>query len=1009
MYKYSSFVFCLIVFFTFGITNAIDFQVEIEPGKDYIHPLDMNIYYRPNTDLYLDIKMGNNDGINFIGYSQTHQFYSTNGDGTIINWIDAGGMPVGSIVRMNGWEDATYWNLLNRIAGFSWDGVLPDTMNHSVASKTSWPAGDPTMTRLRFHFNVPVMGAGVPDDVVEICVDQSEGSEPPYDWIFPITVDFEGPYCFKFVEAPNVRPEIVDLPIILTTEHDLPYYEELEIFDAEGDPSTDVRAIDENDNPIGTVMFSSGTGSFVWEYDPWCLWVNDGFAHTVRFYAEDNVSGHVYPDVNISNEILLIVTNSTPVISDDICDRIAYFAEGETRYYDFYADDPNLGDIAIWLVSADPEPEGLYDIDVDGRFEFTPTSNDNGILYTFTVRVTDCADAYNECSFSAFTSTTPPTSYSIDFWQNHTCGVEPLEVEFSGAIDPPDYPEPIEWFWDFGDDNTSIEQNPIHTYTAGGVYDVQLKVFAGGIFKSLLTQDLIYVGTQMDADFMINEIDGSSVGFCPYIGCPTGAEYLWDFGDGETSTECSPIHEYTMNGTYDVSLDVTLNFDNCNFSDTEIKYDCVEVCDLQAQFTAPMQIFMGQPAQFSDGSDGQIETWYWEFGDMGTSIEQNPIHTYTQTGTYEVLLRIGAGGCEREFIRQIQVVETPIVDLEILILGPTPKPGFPCELDIYYTNTGTETLENTEMWVSLDPLIEFYSFELVSQQTGTYSGYSLDANIITVPIGTVDPTSRYGGAFKFTGLLSQSALVGGLLHIEYGYTSDQGSGAGYIDREIPGSIDPNDKLAFPGGKELTGNIAPDQRIEYLIQFENKPIATAEATYVLVIDTLDVKLDWNSLAFGSVSHPSSLATMDFDPFTGILTWFFDDIQLPPNQNPPEGEGYVLYSIAPKANLPYGTEISNSAYIKFDYNAWLHAPEAGVPIVRTIVYDNCDCGDVNCDNKVNILDIVFLLNYKYKDGSAPAFLESADVNSHEQPDGMINILDIVYLINYKYKNGPVPVCQ
>ncbi len=64
----------------------------------------------------------------------------------------------------------------------------------------------------------------------------------------------------------------------------------------------------------------------------------------------------------------------------------------------------------------------------------------------------------------------------------------------------------------------------------------------------------------------------------------------------------------------------------------------------------------------------------------------------------------------------------------------------------------------------------------------------------------------------------------------------------------------------------------------------------------------------------------------------------------------------------------------------------------------------CGDANYDELVNILDVVFLINYKYKSGPAPLYLDAADVNN----DLAINILDIVYLINFKYKGGPVPVC-
>jgi len=67
----------------------------------------------------------------------------------------------------------------------------------------------------------------------------------------------------------------------------------------------------------------------------------------------------------------------------------------------------------------------------------------------------------------------------------------------------------------------------------------------------------------------------------------------------------------------------------------------------------------------------------------------------------------------------------------------------------------------------------------------------------------------------------------------------------------------------------------------------------------------------------------------------------------------------------------------------------------------------CGDVDGVEGITILDVVYLINYKYKDGPDPfcSPVEGcADVNS----DGTISILDVVYIINYKYKDGPDPVC-
>jgi hypothetical protein len=64
----------------------------------------------------------------------------------------------------------------------------------------------------------------------------------------------------------------------------------------------------------------------------------------------------------------------------------------------------------------------------------------------------------------------------------------------------------------------------------------------------------------------------------------------------------------------------------------------------------------------------------------------------------------------------------------------------------------------------------------------------------------------------------------------------------------------------------------------------------------------------------------------------------------------------------------------------------------------------CGDANGDEAVNILDITFLIAYKYMGGPPPETPEACDVNG----DDAINILDITYLIAYKYMGGPEPNC-
>ncbi|MCP4705637.1 MAG: hypothetical protein GY865_13640, partial [candidate division Zixibacteria bacterium] len=75
---------------------------------------------------------------------------------------------------------------------------------------------------------------------------------------------------------------------------------------------------------------------------------------------------------------------------------------------------------------------------------------------------------------------------------------------------------------------------------------------------------------------------------------------------------------------------------------------------------------------------------------------------------------------------------------------------------------------------------------------------------------------------------------------------------------------------------------------------------------------------------------------------------------------------------------------------------------IPSIAIIPGLSFECGDATDNGVVDILDIVFLINYKYKSGPAPAIPESANING----DTEIDILDIVFLINFLYKSGAEP---
>jgi PKD repeat protein len=117
--------------------------------------------------------------------------------------------------------------------------------------------------------------------------------------------------------------------------------------------------------------------------------------------------------------------------------------------------------------------------------------------------------------------------------------------------------------------------------------------------------------------------------------------YAWDFGDGPTgSTTQNPTHTYSAAGTYTVTLTVT---DATGTSSTASFTETVDAAPSASTADSPTSSDVGQPVAFSgaasSGSGGY--SYDWDFGDGSTdSTAQNPTHTYSDPGTYQVVLTV---------------------------------------------------------------------------------------------------------------------------------------------------------------------------------------------------------------------------------------------------------------------------------------------------------------------------------------------------------------------------------
>ena len=157
------------------------------------------------------------------------------------------------------------------------------------------------------------------------------------------------------------------------------------------------------------------------------------------------------------------------------------------------------------------------------------------------------------------------------------------------------------------------------------------------------------------------------------------------------------------------------------------------------------------------------------------------------------------------------------------------------------------------------------------------------------------------------------------------------------------SWDPNEKTG-PTGFGNLNHKSEAGLMHYTIFFENLKEATAPAYRVQITDTLSDVFDLASVTFGAVSHVGEQYNWTMERDGHILRWDIEGIELPPNVTPPEGEGYVQFSVRLKDGVPSGTVIENRASIIFDINppiitnTWVNVldMEAPVTVMQEIDY-------------------------------------------------------------------------
>ena len=190
------------------------------------------------------------------------------------------------------------------------------------------------------------------------------------------------------------------------------------------------------------------------------------------------------------------------------------------------------------------------------------------------------------------------------------------------------------YFWEFGDGTTSTVSSPTKTFNSAGTITVKLTASDSTTGKSASTSQQITIGPGPVASFTYSGQTASPANISFQNTSQNANKYLWEFGDGTTSTVSSPTKTFTSAGTFNVKLTAS---DSATGKSASISQQIAILPGPLASFAYSGQTATPAALTFQNSSLN-ANSYLWDFGDGTTSTLVNPTKTYTAQGTYTVRL-----------------------------------------------------------------------------------------------------------------------------------------------------------------------------------------------------------------------------------------------------------------------------------------------------------------------------------------------------------------------------------
>jgi len=431
----------------------------------------------------------------------------------------------------------------------------------------------------------------------------------------------------------------------------------LDVINAAPEAHINSSAPGDEGSPIdfwGNATDPGGNDTFTWEWD------FDYDGQTFRADTDSRNATYTYQDDGTFTAALRVTDdeglaspiNTTTILVRNLPPSGNVFTpgtsnEGELVPFTAQVEDPSPLDILT--VTWDFEYNGQAFNEMANGTSVSHIYRDDG-TFVVMMRIMDDDGGVNNVSLQVTVRNVAPSAT----FDSTAPTVEGGVVDFNSTVTDPGTLDVHTYEWDFDYDGSTFDvqgsrQNVSWQYIQDGIYTVALRVADDDGGSAIVTNDIVI--TNMAPLATITAPKSADEGHD--IDLEGGQEdsgrqdiwtYLWDFGDGGTSTDKNPTYSYDDDGTFNVTLNVT--DDAGDWGITTVTIAVRNVAPNATVAANPGQIFENNTVSFqADGRDAspldELDlTYTWNFGDGESSNLKEVVHRYVDDGCFTVTLTV---------------------------------------------------------------------------------------------------------------------------------------------------------------------------------------------------------------------------------------------------------------------------------------------------------------------------------------------------------------------------------